>query len=55
MTRNELIEKLEAITLLEAEDLEDLNDIQLQDLVDEEYSILHLEEQDLNRYVAWSY
>ena len=55
MTREELIEKLSAITMLEAEDVEDLSDEKLQDLVDEEYSIFHMEERDLNRYVAWSY
>ena len=48
MTRTELIEKLSAITMLEAEDVEDLNDVQLQDLVNEEYDLF-------NRLDPWTY
>lgn len=39
MTREELINKLSAITMLEAADVEDLNDFQLEDLVREEYDV----------------
>ena len=54
MTRDEMIDKLESITMLEAEDVKDMNDQQLCDLLEEEYSVFELESRDLDRYITWS-
>ena len=48
MARYELIDGITAITCLEAEDLADLTDVQLQDLYDEERDIF-------NRLDPWEY
>ena len=54
MTRDEMIDKLESITMLEAEDVKDMNDQQLCDLLEEEYSVFELESRDLDRYITWT-
>lgn len=54
MTRDEMIEKLEAITMLEAEDVKDMSDHQLCSLLEEEYSVYDMESRDLDRYITWS-
>ena len=54
MTRDEMIDKLESITMLEAEDVKDMNDHQLCSLLEEEYSVFELESRDLDRYITWS-